>query len=154
MLEIVLEPDGSAYEGLIQLALEQCATFSLVMQPGTRSSSLAHDRLGDLAPWLIGELKVHEWPGTKLFGGSATLYRFRAEKSAVPILSEAQRLYAWLAPDRPEDLAFYNEDGSVWLASAHERFAYLDAVSLNELQIAHRIPGLYLRRRSRPVDLS
>jgi hypothetical protein len=120
------------------------------MQSGTLSSSRAHDRLRELSQWLIDQVKVHEWPGTKLFGGSATLYRFRAEATVAPTLYQAQRLYAWLAPDRPEDLAFYNEDGSVWLAScAHEGFGYLEAVSLNESEIAERVPTLYLRRRSR-----
>jgi hypothetical protein len=41
------------------------------------------------------------------------------------VLGEAPGLYAWQAPERPEDLAFYDAEGAVWLGSiAHERAAF------------------------------
>lgn len=44
---------------------------------------------------------------------------------ALAVLKAAPGLYAWQAPDRPEDLAFYDAGGEVWLGSvAYERMAF------------------------------
>jgi hypothetical protein len=84
-----------------------------------------------------------------LGNGTATLHRFRAKHQVEPLLERVGRLYGWVAPDYPEDLAFYNADGSVWLGScAHERFPYLDALTRTQGELMELLPGLQIRRRS------
>lgn len=125
MLEIAIEPSGTAYRALISLALQDCATGGLITRPTLGRTGSAAKLLADLSPWILEETSVREWPGTRLTDGVATLHRFEAVPEVEPILARVERLYAWLQPDYPEDLSFYNADGTVWLGScSHEGFAY------------------------------
>jgi hypothetical protein len=149
MIEIALEPADRAYDDLLGLALNECATFSLITRPGLALEPSAHAVLEALEPFLIERLSVTTWPGTDLLGSNATLHRFQANSAAFEPLRGPGRLYAWLAPQYPEDLAFYTSEGGVWLGScAHEAFAFLDAVPHSLEEIVHLLPHLYVRRRS------
>jgi hypothetical protein len=51
---------------------------------------------------------------------------YRMSPHSLSILASAGRLYAWSAPARPEDLAFYTPTGDPWLGSiAHEADSFL-----------------------------
>ncbi|MBN8730015.1 MAG: hypothetical protein J0L64_05690 [Acidobacteria bacterium] len=65
---------------------------------------------------------MSEWPGTLLLGHSARLYVFDVKPESIGILCDAVAgLFGWLAPEEPEDLAFYRSDGGLLLESiAHE----------------------------------
>src|SRR5260221_10591169 len=101
------------------------------------------------APHLIEAAARSEWPGTGLLGHTATVYRYRLSPGMLDCLKAgSRRLYGWLQPTLPEDLAMYRPDDSVLLASiAHESDAWL---KLHESEIidAHRLP-LRLAVRSR-----
>ena len=99
-----------------------------------------------LQPFLIREEYTDEWPGTKLLRSKAKVRHYRLTDESLPILAEAPSLYAWLAPNLPEDLAFYATDGRCWLlSSAHEKDSAFvdDSVSIKELQAS--VPGLDLK---------
>jgi hypothetical protein len=149
MFEIAVEPSGPAYQALIGLALQDCSTGALITRPNLGRSATAVQLLEDLSPWLVEETSVRGWPGTTLLDGVATMHRFEAVSEVGAILRRVDRLYGWLQPDYPEDLAFYNPNGTVWLGScAHEGFAYMEAPTRSERELVSLMPGVYLRRRS------
>jgi hypothetical protein len=149
MIEIAIEPADAAYDDLLRLAFDECDNLSLVTRPGLTFGASAHATLDALAPYSIDRLAVNKWPGTDLLNSEATLHRFRTTPAALEVLRRPRRLYAWQAPDYPEDLAFYTADGGVWLGScAHEAFAFLEAVTHTVDQLGVLLPRLYLRQRS------
>jgi hypothetical protein len=142
------EPVGATYRALLAFAEGRSGRFSLVWrhQLSFDASAAAIERR--LRPFLIDETETAEWPGTTLIGHSAILRSYRLTAESVRELATAGRLFAWEAPSRPEDLAFYDPDGRCWLASiAHEREAFvtLDAAGLKELAVA--VPQLAFRQR-------
>ena len=149
MLAIRSEPAGRTYAGIVTLASEVCASFSLVWRDqlpfGRSARSIAQELRGDL----IREERTDEWPGTKLLGHQATVRHYRVAQSSMRVLERAGSLYAWLSPDRPEDLAFYLADGSTWLASiAHEREAWFSDSPGVDALVRQRIPELEVARTS------
>jgi hypothetical protein len=97
----------------------------------------------DLRPFLVQEVETSEWPGTQLLGHSALIRTYRVSPKCTQVLAGAGGLYAWLSPQRPEDLAFYTADGHCWLGTvAHEKdaFVVLDSSALHALRKA--VPGL------------
>jgi hypothetical protein len=81
-----------------------------------------------------------------MLGAPVPLRRYRFTDDALAVLLEAPGLYAWQAPDRPEDLAFYGEHGDVWLGSiAHERAAYFGPAAPSQEELRLAVPGLFVR---------
>ena len=102
-----------------------------------------------LASYLVREERTDEWPGTKLLGHLATVRHYRVESGSMHVLKRAGGLYAWLAPDYPEDLVFYTPDGAVWLGSiAHERDAWFVGGPGLEEQVRRRMPRLEVTTRA------
>jgi len=130
VFEFTEEPSGSAYDLLLDVATRKCSSFSLVWrEPGFDLSAIDLKRI--LRKQLLKESKTSHWPGTTLLDGKANVTWYRLDKRSLEVLREARSLYAWLAPKRPEDLAFYRDDESCWLASVtHEELAWvIDEVS-------------------------
>ena len=87
------------------------------------------------------EKQTDQWPGKRLLGDLATVRLYKLSPSALSVLAEAKSLFAWVAPDRPEDLAFYVGEDNPWLGSiSHEMdsFLYSDAIDLEELRATVR----------------
>jgi hypothetical protein len=94
---------------------------------------------------LIRQETTDTWPGTQLIGHAAVVRFYELSAAAQVVLEDAGRLYAWLAPGRPEDLAFYTPTGRHWLASiAHERDAFIDPEAIDLRQLLASVPGLRL----------
>ena len=145
LVTIVKEPKGKTYVALLHFALRHHSLFSLVWRDQLAFFPSAAACAETLQPDLVNERRTDEWPGTQLLGHLATVRLYRMSPSALSTLAEAGGLYAWAAPERPEDLAFYVGEGNPWLGSiAHERdsFVYPHAVSLQEL--ATKVQGLSL----------
>jgi hypothetical protein len=106
-----------------------------------------------LAGFLISEVPTHEWPGTRMLaGGPALMLRFNFSDVALATLLKARRLYAWEAPARPEDPAFYAGDGRVWFGSVvHEQQAFFGPAAPAGPVIVSNVPGLRLQP---PIDAS
>jgi hypothetical protein len=136
LVPIVEEPTGQTYLALLHFAVKHSTLFSLVWRDQLDFGPAAIAVADKLRPNLVSERYTDEWPGTQLFGHSATVRFYRMSPAAMPTLAEAERLYAWTAPERPEDLAFYVSADNPWLGSiSHEQeaFVYRNAVDLQKL---------------------
>jgi hypothetical protein len=128
MLIITSEPTDVIYQALIKFALSQCSSFSLVW----RNCSIFDDKTirkqieSELSSLLIKQEHALKWPGTQQLLGPELVRHYRAEESALAVLSKVYGLYSWLHP-LPEDLAFYSTDAQCWFGSiAHEQFAWFE----------------------------
>jgi hypothetical protein len=147
--DLVDEPTGSAYRGLLRTALRYCSEFGLTHQRDAKSLGVERV-LRALEPYLISATRSRSWPGNEMAPGyTAEVFRYRLVPDAVAFLESAvQGLYGWTQLDRPEDLHILRADGSVWLGSiAHERDGWL-TLTMEELSaLQSEAAGLELRRR-------
>ena len=147
MIDLPLEPTGPAYLALLREAAVACESFSLVWRDLPRQSDGPAAIEKALRPALLQEGSARSWPGTELLGGPpATVRHYRLDPSTLGLLSQAPGLYAWLAPDRPEDLAFYRANGSVWLGSvAHEAMGFFGDGAPSKAELRRCLPEVLLR---------
>ena len=139
------EPAGSTYLDLLAFAERHSGTFSLAWRKQLRFDDSARRLQKALQPFLDAQRESDNWPGTTLIGHTAIVRFYRLGPDSSKILAGAGRLYAWLAPHRPEDLAFYTAGGRWWFASvAHEREAFVDSDAVNVAELAAAVPGLQL----------
>jgi hypothetical protein len=146
-IDVAVEPAGAVYLALLALAERRGSQFSLAWRRQLSFDENAARIEAALRPFLVSTIETSEWPGTTLIGHSGIVRTYRLAPQSTRVLAAAERLFAWLAPARPEDLAFYTADGRCWLGSiAHERDAFvrLEANDLNALGAA--VPGLELKR--------
>jgi hypothetical protein len=146
--DITREPTGATYRALLTFAERYSGSFSLVWRHQLAFDASAAVIATTLRPFLIERSETSEWPGTTLIGHLAIVRRYRLTAESVRELATAAGLFAWKAPARPEDLAFYAPTGRCWLGSiAHERAAFLvlDAGDFSALQAA--VPELQARPR-------
>ena len=147
-LDILREPRGDAYASLLALAAERCATFSLVW-PDRLAASVGADTVAvSLSLQLVREARVSQWPGTQLLDDTARVRHYALTAESLAVLRSAPGLYAWHGPGRPEDLAFYTADGSLWMGSvAHESDAWFTAAAMAADDLPARLPLLELGSR-------
>jgi hypothetical protein len=141
---------GDEYESFIDTMLLTQTQFSLVWRDRLSFSERASQVRRELAPLEAEVTRTRRWPGTVLMkkGTSmATVVRYKCAASARAVLLRPRSLFSWLSPHFPEDLAFYEPDGSCSLASvAHEKDAYV----LTPAMVAHVEPFVTLD----PMDVS
>ena len=139
------EPMGATYYALLAFAQDSSKTFSLTWRKQLTFDASANEIHRDLQPFLDVQHETDTWPGTTLVGHSAIVRSYRLCPETVRVLAAAERLYAWLAPSRPEDLAFYSATGRWWLASiAHEGQSFVDADAVDLQALMSAVPGLQL----------
>src|SRR6476660_7372521 len=108
--DILSEPADDVYLALLAFAEHHSDLISLVWRRQlTFDASAAAIEL-ELRPFLVRKVETSEWPGTRLIGHSAVVRTYRVSPECTQVLASARRLYAWLSPRRPEDLAFYTGD--------------------------------------------
>lgn len=142
MIDILANPRGEIYRRLVRFAAQQCDTFSLVWR-WESATDIIEGIENRLRPHLIREVQTNEWPGTVLAWHTAIVRHYTLNDVSRALIEEADSLYSWLAPERPEDLAFYDREGQCWLGSiAHEEVSFIpsEAIALDELRAA--VPGL------------
>jgi hypothetical protein len=142
------EPRGATYTSLIEAARAACREVSLI-QRGEGSYDAESARiLRELAPYLLEERAVSEWPGTKLLSAAvpATLRKYPMSEGVLGVVAGAvSGLYEWNQPSRPEDLVFWRRDGEPWLVTiAHERDGYLVLTEVELRSLKERIPTLHV----------
>lgn len=144
-VDILQEPRGETYASLLRFAPSRAALVSLVWREGVAFGPGAQAVTDELRPELLHEQRTNAWPGTQLLGGLGIVRFYRMSAISSSTLASAGSLYAWLAPDRPEDLAFYVEVDRPWLGSiAHERDAFLDPDVVDLDDLVEQVPGLTL----------
>ncbi len=131
------EPRDQDYRALVH-AVGRMAAYILVV---------VRDELGltDSGKGVVRQLEAlgavgvrrDSWPGTKLEGGQAQVYRVPVTvESLTAVAGAADGLYSWCQPELPEDLALVRIDESPLLASvAHEHDAWLELSAEEELQL-------------------
>lgn len=143
---IATDVKSDAYRKLIKCAQSSCSEFILVVRPSMPFAMPGVDVLDELTPFYISVKVESEWPGTRLFDQTATVYRCRLLDGSVSVLQKsAESLFSWLQPSLPEDLSFLRSDHSPWLVTiSHEYDAYFE-LSPNEVARLHQyVPELLL----------
>jgi len=150
--DLLAEPTSAAYIALLTVGRGACERFSLVQQPQLSFSPEADRVTGSLRPFLIVEREASEWPGTRLLSHTACVRDYRmTHDSAKVLIAEAEGLYGWRAPDRPEDLVLWRDPEEPWLVSiSHERDGYLLITGAEHDELAGLSPDLIriLRKKS------
>ena len=145
-IDVVREPRGTEYRALLSLIASKATSFSLVWQHEFEFGPAAEILRKRLAPYLLRTEGVSEWPGTKLLTTMATIRFYATTKAAMSILAEAGSLYAWEAPERPEDLAFYGPRDEVLFGSiAHEADSWFGEGAFTTEEVRAAVPALMLR---------
>ena len=120
---------GDEYQRFIDAMLATQAQFSLVWRDRLTFSERASRPRRELTHLQVEVDRTLRWPGTVLMKNGtsmATVVRYRCHESAREILLSPGSLFSWTTPHFPEDLAFYDADGTCSLASvAHEKDAYV-----------------------------
>ena len=143
--DILSEPVGETYRRLLVFAEEHSSHFSLAWRRQLTFDASAAAVQEALGPFVEREQYTSQWPGTQLIGHSAIVRTYRMSPPCTQILADAGGLYAWLAPARPEDLAFYTADGACWLGSiAHEKDAWVDLERTALSRLRAVVPELQL----------
>ena len=122
---------GEAYRLLLEAALEEASTFSLVWRDQLQFAPSAIQVRNALRSLQLRDVKRDRWPGTILIGHYASVVTYRAAPEALPTLLEPGSLFAWQSPAYPEDLSFSSDPGGVCLATvAHESEGWILSSSL------------------------
>lgn len=143
ILNFIVEPKGALYRDLIRHATVDCSMALLVVQTMALEQS-GHKVLARLAPFLEDKVESSEWPGTKLYGRTASVFQYHFETESAEILAgAADGLYDWLQPSLPEDLCLLRADGVPWLVSiAHEKDGYLELSQDERSRLFDALPAL------------
>ena len=117
---------GERYAALVEFLAARASSVSLVVRDGRLPGRAKKLYEGFLAAGAKAERRG-EWPGTRLAEGEATVLVAPLTPVVAKFLATgAPSLFAWCAPDRPEDLAFLDAAGTAVLETvAHERLGTL-----------------------------
>jgi hypothetical protein len=131
--DLLDEPTGPDYAGLLECALVQCTTAVLTVPSGEM------DPEGQAT---IESLARFQQAKSIIAAGS--LVRYALSRESVTVLQEATAgLYGWQHPGLPDNLCLYRADGSPWLvSSAGARIGYLEVSPFEKLLIGRTAPGL------------
>ena len=147
--DIIDEPGGKEYWGLIDGALQHCSHGVLrADRESLDAGGLAV--LDDLAPFALEEPPQ---------GGLGGVVRFTLNVESAAILkTAANRLYDWLQPKLPSDLCLFRYDGSPWLMTiASEALGYVELTTFEKLLLAQsspELPGALVHRAARDAILA
>ncbi len=131
--DLLDEPTGVDYAGLLECALVQCATAVLTV------------RAGDLEPDGQATLEtLGRFQQAKTVTATGSLVRYAVNRESVTVLQRATNgLYGWRHPALPDSLCMYRSDGTPWLvSSASARIGYLEVSPFEKLLIGRTAPGL------------
>jgi len=128
---ITRDVTGDAYRLLLEAALAEAATFSLVWRDQLPFAATAAAVREALRPLRVRHVKRDRWPGTVLVGHYASVITYRASPEALATLLEPGSLFAWRSPAYPEDLSFSSDEKGVCLATvSHEATGWILSQSL------------------------
>lgn len=126
---------GEAYKALVSFALEHSDALILIFRSyyGRPFKKRIRETRDMLKPYRIASRsnrksreESFEWPGTVTWDKSlihADLYRLSPEVREYAL--SVDDMFAWIYPDRPEDISFFYK-GECWLSTtAHEGFCYI-----------------------------
>lgn len=127
---ITRDVTGDAYKLLLEIALNEASTFSLVWRDQLQFASSATAVRKALLGLQLRHARRDRWPGTRLLGHYASVVTYRAAPEALPTLLEPGSLFAWLSPAYPEDLSFSTDEAVCLATVSHEADAWILSRSL------------------------
>lgn len=144
--DLVEEPKNEIYRRLILFSLKFCDKFQFVVPHHINQNKSVQDIIKKFKKFQISKTEKSEWPGTKLFRGTATIYQYRLNKETITLLiNSASGLYSWVQPDYPEDLCLLRPDGTPWLVTiSYERDGYFELELKEQRELQDSIPELLL----------
>lgn len=152
LFDIIDEPRGEVMCRLIRSAGRHSSSAMLVVRDSLGLDEAGQGLLSRMAPHLLERKRSSSWPGTKLIGGEATVFRFALSRSIVDeIATAADGLYSWKQPALPEDLALLRDDGTALLGSiSHEQDAFLEVTEEEYRTLTAEVTelGMITRRRT------
>jgi hypothetical protein len=142
--DISEEPQDDLYKALIDYCKVYAGTVLLVLREPDWIEPSIPMFLEQFRTILIMQENVKEWPGTKLMGEAATVFKYRLTSDLADYLkNEVNGLYKWQQPQRLEDLCFLRQDGTALLVTiAHENDAYLELTDEEHENILQVLPAL------------
>ena len=131
--DLLDEPTGPDYAGLLECALVQCTTAVLTVPSGEM------DPEGQATVESLARFQQ-----AKTITSAGSLVRYALSRESVTVLQEATGgLYGWQHPGLPDNLFLYRGDGSPWLvSSAGAHIGYLEVSPFEKLLIGRTAPGL------------
>jgi hypothetical protein len=132
MLRLYSDVRGTAYERLIDYAMERSDTFMLGVHEWVTENRGIHtdteilfaELLQQLKPFLVSTHAYEEIRGIHPIAYTqGTFYRYKCMPMTGELLKQAvSSLFSWIHPKLPEDLCFQNADGEDWIINiAHKR---------------------------------
>lgn len=160
--EIIEEPRGEIYRGLISALSPLCSFVLFTLRLRQEPSSLAKAVIAQLSGDLSEVRVTTSWPGTGSGDSCAALERdeeYAAKYAAVVylfhlteralsvLLTLPEGLYEWEFPDLPENLCLLRADRQACLWSVvPDRFAYLYLTDAEIQHVLKRVPNLRVDR--------
>lgn len=148
MKRFITDPKGSAYEALIDYAMEHASYFAIAIreQPGHYASSV-RKVTSRLQPFLFARRSYEDLQSRSAIAYSpGEYYIYSCSKAAGDILKEtADSLYSWVHPELPEDLCFLNEREQDFVINvAHEKIGGILVDEAEAERLSARIAGLFI----------
>jgi hypothetical protein len=150
LLWLTQSSHGDIYRAILDYSPHICSAALLAIRSSDEVGQAGalgpegQEVIDRLRPFLLFERRSSEWPGTQLFGHTATVLTFSLESGCVEILKEAaNRFCEWRQPALPEDLCLLRQDGSPWLITiAHEGDTYFKLSGKEKMELMKAIPAL------------
>lgn len=145
---IVSEPRGEAYVQLLHLLKPFASAILFVIRHEMPLSIGATFFLQRIEKHLIRREERSSWPGTELFGHTASVLVYKYDSEVVSeILSHSSGLYDWIQPELPEDLCILREGEKELLTTvSHEKFSYL-VVRPSEEELVRQLASIGIKMR-------
>jgi len=109
---------------LLSRALAEYDSFSLVWRDELVFSELAKKFEEELSPFLISKIKTDRWPGTQIEDKKAILRTYSVTQESILVLEKLESVFDYIAPNYPEDIAFYKNGDVMYESMAHEKQAW------------------------------
>jgi len=81
--DLLEEPRDEIYRRLILLSLKSCDKFQYVVQHHVNQNKSIQEIIKKFEKFQISVTEESEWPETKLFKGTATVYRYKLNKESI-----------------------------------------------------------------------
>ena len=119
---------GQLLERVLRGIAPLCTEMLVVVRSDEELRDGGRALLARLEPHRRRTTETSVWPGTRLFGQTATAHVYSCSE---PVLSEVwsddRGLYDWRQPKWPEDPCFLRADGTAVLTTvSHEETAYVE----------------------------
>jgi len=117
----------TTYEDLLEIALAECDSFTLVWPTGMGTLEESGRELElVIEPWLLEDYSSYSWPGTETTE-KARVRRYRVCAESITALRCVDSVFDFVHPRYPEDLAFYAEGKVMFASIAHEGDAWFES---------------------------